>query len=195
VRALKAAQLLERGFNTSGGLNWLMPSLGTVENVQPVNDAPPNLRDEMCGKHRKRPATEDEDDIVPANTGPESPYGVFLSSLNPPKAKGALLQDANMGEPVLVYTGTRPPAPGAISSDTKPRSDKKKSATAKPSAVKESGGGATSAATPPGDNPTPKPKPKPKKVAPKPISISPSASQQGGQQNSPQDSQQTSHMR
>src|SRR5436309_15158824 len=64
VRALKAAQLLERGFNSSGGLTWLMPSLGTVETVQPINAAPPNLRDEMCGGHRKRPATEDEHDIV-----------------------------------------------------------------------------------------------------------------------------------
>src|SRR6202011_2749669 len=130
VRALKAAQLLERGFNSSGGLTWLMPSLGTVESLQPINAAPPNLRDEMCGGHRKRPATEDEDDIVPANSGPESPYGVFLSSLRPPKAKGALLQDANMGEPVLVYTGTKPPAPGAASGESRPKSDKKK--TAKP---------------------------------------------------------------
>src|SRR5262249_38247044 len=63
ARALKAAQLLERGFSTSGGLNWLMPSLGTVETVQPIAEPPPNLREEMCGGHRKRPATEDEDEI------------------------------------------------------------------------------------------------------------------------------------
>jgi hypothetical protein len=45
---------------------------------------------------------------------PDSPYAVFLSSLRPPKTKGALLlHDDNMGEPVLVYTGTKPPAPGA----------------------------------------------------------------------------------
>ena len=31
ARALKAAQLLERGFNSNSGLSWLMPSLGTVE--------------------------------------------------------------------------------------------------------------------------------------------------------------------
>ena len=45
VRALKAAQLLERGFNSSTGLSWLMPSLGTVETVQPIDAAPPNLRE------------------------------------------------------------------------------------------------------------------------------------------------------
>jgi len=171
VRALKAAQLLERGFGSSaGGLSWLMPSLGTVETLQPVNAPPPNLRDEMCGGHRKRPATEDEDEILPANTGPESPYGVFLSSLNPPKAKGALLQDSNMGEPVLVYTGTKPPAPGAVSEESKTKPDRKK--TAKPAAAKEA---ATPkpAATPSGDNPAPKPKKK--KAAPKPVSLEPPA--------------------
>ena len=171
VRALKAAQLLERGFGSSAsGLSWLMPSLGTVETLQPVNAPPPNLRDEMCGGHRKRPATEDEDEILPANTGPESPYGVFLSSLNPPKAKGALLQDSNMGEPVLVYTGTKPPAPGAVSEESKTKPDRKK--TAKPAAAKEA---ATPkpAATPSGDNPAPKPKKK--KAAPKPVSLEPPA--------------------
>ena len=171
VRALKAAQLLERGFGSSaGGLSWLMPSLGTVETLQPVNAPPPNLRDEMCGGHRKRPATEDEDEILPANTGPESPYGVFLSSLNPPKAKGALLQDSNMGEPVLVYTGTKPPAPGAVSEESKTKPDRKK--TAKPAAAKEA---ATPkpAATPSGDNPAPNPKKK--KAAPKPVSLEPPA--------------------
>src|SRR6266481_659612 len=80
ARALKAAQLLERGFNSNGGLGWLMPSLGAVESLQPVDAAPPNLRDEMCGGHRKRPATEDEDEVIGANNNPDSPYGVFLSS-------------------------------------------------------------------------------------------------------------------
>jgi D-alanyl-D-alanine carboxypeptidase len=89
ARAMKAAQLLERGFNSNTGLSWLMPSLGTVETVQPVDAAPPNLRDEMCGSHRKRPATEDEDEVIGANNNPDSPYGVFLSSLRPPKAKSA----------------------------------------------------------------------------------------------------------
>ena len=187
-RALKAAQLLERGFNSSGGLTWLMPSLGTVETVQPVNAAPPNLREDMCGGHRKRAATEDEDDIAPASSGPESPYGVFLSSLRPPKAKGALLSDSNMGEPVLVYTGTRPPAPGSAAGESKPKSDKKKTAAAKPSAaknadVKDGSSAKNTAATAAGDNSAPKPKPK--KPAPKPIPISPPSDQQTSQQTSP----------
>ena len=33
-----------------------------MESLQPVNAAPPDLRDEMCGPHRKRPAAEEADD-------------------------------------------------------------------------------------------------------------------------------------
>src|SRR5690242_1847609 len=56
ARAVKAAQLLERGFSQDN-LTWLRPSLGTVDNLVPVDASPPNLRDEMCGGHRKRPAS------------------------------------------------------------------------------------------------------------------------------------------
>ncbi len=40
---------------------------------KPIDAAPPNLRDEMCGGHRKRPATEDEDEHLPANTAHRFP--------------------------------------------------------------------------------------------------------------------------
>jgi D-alanyl-D-alanine carboxypeptidase len=143
ARAMKAAQLLERGFNSKNGLSWLMPSLGTVDTLQPINTAPPNLRDDMCGGHRKRQATEDEDDVVAANTAPDSPYAVFLSSLRPPKTKGAsLLNDGNMGEPVLVYTGTKPPAPGVVQAWGDPAKPKaaKKTANAKLTPGKDASG-------------------------------------------------------
>ncbi len=58
-RAVRAAQLLERGFN-GNRLAWLKPSLGLVDQLAPVDASPPNLRDEMCGPKRKRPAAEDE---------------------------------------------------------------------------------------------------------------------------------------
>jgi D-alanyl-D-alanine carboxypeptidase len=107
ARALKAAQLLERGFSSDSGLTWLMPSLGTVETMQPISAAPPNLRDEMCGPHRKRKATEDEDDVVAAaNVSADSPYATFLSSLRPKTKGAALLQDSVVvGPPAVVYTG------------------------------------------------------------------------------------------
>jgi len=147
-RALKAAQLLERGFNTNNALSWLTGPLGTVESVQPVTAAPPNLRDEMCGGHRKRPASEDEDDLV-ANNNPESPYAVFLASLHPGKGKGAApLQDGKLGEPVLVYTGTKPPpAPAQASGDSKP--EKRKTAVIKPAAPKDKDGASATTSSAP----------------------------------------------
>jgi D-alanyl-D-alanine carboxypeptidase len=158
VRALKAAQLLERGFNSRTGLSWLMPTLGTVESVQPVNVDPPNLREEMCGKNRKRPAAENEDDTIAADPGADWPQSVFLPNLQQPKVSNAalLLQDVKLGEPVLVYTGTKPPAPKAqaAAADTA----KKKTATVKPPAPKDA-----IAATPSGEGAAVKPKP----VAPK----------------------------
>jgi D-alanyl-D-alanine carboxypeptidase len=157
ARALKAAQLLERGFNTNPGLSWLMPPLGTVESLQPIAAAPPNLRDEMCGGHRKRPASEDEDDLAVDSANPETPYAVFLANLRPTKAKGAAPLEVKMGEPVLVYTGTKPPAPGAQAS-TESKPEKKKTAVIKPAAAKDKDGAtATSAAT---SHAAPKPKPK-----------------------------------
>jgi D-alanyl-D-alanine carboxypeptidase len=155
ARALKAAQLLERGFNSSSGLTWLMQPFSTVESVQPIVAAPPNLRDEMCGGHRKRPASEDEDDLAVASNNPETPYAVFLASLRPGKAKGAAPQEVKMGEPVVVYTGTKPPAPGAQAS-TESKPEKKKAAAVKPTA-KDKDEAATSAAA---SRAAPKPKPK-----------------------------------
>src|SRR5262249_32822823 len=154
ARALKAAQLLERGFNSSSGLTWLMQPFSTVESVQPIAAAPPNLRDEMCGGHRKRPASEDEDDFV-ANNNPASPSGASLASLHPGKAKAtAPLQER--GEPVLVYTGTKPPAPGAQAlTESKP--EKKKTVTIKPTAKDKDDASTTSAAA---SRAAPKPKPK-----------------------------------
>jgi D-alanyl-D-alanine carboxypeptidase len=204
ARALKAAQLLERGFNTNSGPSWLMAPFGTVESVQPIAAAPPNLRDEMCGGHRKRPASEDEDDLV-ANNNPESPYAVFLASLHPGKAKGtAPLQEK--GEPVLVYTGTKPPAPGAqVSTEAKP--EKKKAAAIKPTAkdkddasptgaaasrapkakpkspaAKDSAkdgakDGGSAAAADSGDGSAPKPKPKKPAPKPPPMIVTPAAEQ------------------
>ena len=107
-RAEKAAQLLERGFS-GNALSWLMPSLGTVEALQPIHAAPPNLRDEVCGKHRKRPASESDDDedtqaANPLDGDRSSAYAALNLSM---RAKhGSLLspQPPSM-PPIVVYTG------------------------------------------------------------------------------------------
>src|SRR6266436_5369768 len=173
ARALKAAQLLERGFNTNSGPSWLMPPFGTVESVQPIAAAPPNLRDEMCGGHRKRPASEDEDDLAVAGNNPETPYAVFLASLRPGKAKGAAPQEVKMGEPVLVYTGTKPPAPGAQAATESKPEKKKAAAKPKPPAAKDAtkdggqDGASSTAAASSADDAAPKAKPKARKDAAK----------------------------
>ena len=82
-RAAKAAGLLERGFNR-GPLSWLSPSLGSVDSLQPINATPPDLRDEMCGPHRKRPAAEDADDDNESS-------GFMLSNLPPSSGKASAL--------------------------------------------------------------------------------------------------------
>jgi D-alanyl-D-alanine carboxypeptidase len=144
VRAVKAAHLLEQGFSSTP-LSWLTPSLGLVESLTPVDAAPLNLHEEMCGSHRKRPAAEEEEQEAGGSTLPaDSPYAVFLSSLRP-QAKGAsLLQtEANLGEPVVVFTGppkgqgTIPATTQVASADAKPAKPPKpdpKIAAAKPAA-------------------------------------------------------------
>jgi D-alanyl-D-alanine carboxypeptidase len=136
ARAVKAAEMLESGF-TSNPLAWLMPSLGTVDQLKPIHTDPPNLKDEMCGgKHRKRPASDDEDeeagaaegnapnaDGAAATDGGDAPSGnvtvseatphfsVLLSALRAPSPKNANLLSVDVpATPIVVYTGpTRVP--------------------------------------------------------------------------------------
>ena len=108
MRAVRAAQLLERGFGN--GLGWLKPALGTVDNLVPIDATPPNLREEMCSGKRKRPATDEDADIVAANgsasTG-ESAVAFFTAGLQPPTAKPSdmIAAAAAASEPIPVYTG------------------------------------------------------------------------------------------
>ncbi len=106
VRAVKAAQLFERGFQVRP-LSWLTPGLGQVDALQPVNVDPPNLRETMCGKGRRRPPSEEAENDPLSEVAADSPYAVFLSTLRGTGSAnaGPLLQDVRLGEPVRVYTG------------------------------------------------------------------------------------------
>ena len=68
MRSVRAAQLLDRGF-ASNGLTWLRPSLGTVDQLAPIDASPPNLRDEVCGGKRHRPASDEDDAPIASNAG------------------------------------------------------------------------------------------------------------------------------
>jgi D-alanyl-D-alanine carboxypeptidase len=139
VRAQKAAQLLENGFN-SGGLSWLTPSLGTVDQLAPMDAQPPNLREEMCGGHRRKPASEDNDEEQQdAATGDtNSAQGFMLSSLRPANGKFVLGPPVETEAPVKVFTGPADhPDPVQVA---EPHSKKKKKhvAVKKGEGVKES---------------------------------------------------------
>jgi len=111
MRAVRAAQLLERGFANTG-LSWLKPALGTVDNLAPIDASPPNLRDEMCGGKRKRPASDEDEEIsVAANSGSassgETAMTFFTAGLQPPTLRPSdmIAAAAAPSEPVIVYTG------------------------------------------------------------------------------------------
>jgi D-alanyl-D-alanine carboxypeptidase len=119
VRAVKAAKLLEGGFNRSP-LAFLSSSLGTVETLQPIAAAPPDLRDQMCGKHRKRPAAESED-VEEAKNGGNALFSLGLGNTKPSALIGPLNRSM---EPILVYVGASKTAPEnqlATASEAKPK--------------------------------------------------------------------------
>jgi D-alanyl-D-alanine carboxypeptidase len=108
ARAVKAAQLLERGF-ANNSLSWLRPSLGTVDNLVPIDASPPNLRDEMCSGKRHKPASDEDEDTVAGNAGSTSgpALAFFAAGLQPPTMKPSELMAAAAApsEPIPVYTG------------------------------------------------------------------------------------------
>jgi D-alanyl-D-alanine carboxypeptidase len=107
TRAQEAAQLLETGFN-GNVLSWLTPSLGTVDELAPIDAQPPNLRDEMCGGHRRKPPSEDndeEDNTATANGDTSSAQAFMLSSLKATAGKYVLGPPVETEPPVVVFTG------------------------------------------------------------------------------------------
>jgi D-alanyl-D-alanine carboxypeptidase len=147
MRAVRAAQLLERGF-ADNTLTWLRPSLGTVDNLVPIDASPPNLRDEVCGPRRKRPATDEDADTVASNgsaSGGESAISFFTAGLQAPMAKPSELMAAAPApsEPVIVYTGPKKTGTALIAAvavdeqkqATKPRAKKSRVAAKKPEAA------------------------------------------------------------
>ncbi|MPZ38912.1 MAG: peptidase M15 [Rhizobiales bacterium] len=133
VRAVKAAQLFELGFQVRP-LSWLTPGLGQVGALAPTNVDPPNLRETMCGKHRRRPPSEEAENDQLAEVAADSPYAVFLSTLRGSRtaSAGPLLQDVRLGDPVRVYLGPanapidHAPAEARARGKTKTKTVKKK---------------------------------------------------------------------
>ena len=108
-RAETAANLLERGFASSGSLAWLMPAFGTVDALQPVAAQAPDLRDQICGKHRGRARTDHaaEEEESPGSRGADSgsaAYAALMADFKP-NEKSSLLE---------VYTPSMAPIPVTV---------------------------------------------------------------------------------
>ncbi|HEX4238172.1 MAG TPA: D-alanyl-D-alanine carboxypeptidase family protein [Xanthobacteraceae bacterium] len=113
ARAQKAAELLESGF-TRNPLAWLLPAFGNVNALTPIEAAPPDLKDDMCGPHRKRHALEaamadsadpdagDGSDSAGADANSQKPN--LVTALRAPAPKN-LLSEPGPVTPVVVYTG------------------------------------------------------------------------------------------
>jgi len=154
ARAVKAAQLLERGFGNNT-LSWLRPSLGTVENLAPVDASPPNLREEMCSGKRRKPASDEDEETIAGNLGSssgETSLTFFAAGLQPPLLKPSELMAAAAApsEPIPVYTGptrTGPALIAAVAADADKQSRGKRTRVAKkPEAEQERKGEAKAAA-------------------------------------------------
>jgi D-alanyl-D-alanine carboxypeptidase len=110
ARALSAAELFEKGFNGTG-LSWLLPSLGTVDQLTPIAAAPPDLHDEICGKHKPRAAeTAEEEPQAASSTGdlldPSSAFAALAQSLSAVHtAKPTLVQLPPSMPPIEVFVG------------------------------------------------------------------------------------------
>ena len=136
ARTQQAAELLERGFN-SAQLSWLTPSLGTVNELAPIDAQPANLHDEMCGGHRRKPPSEDNDeaDEAPATGDAANGNGqAFMLSNLKPSTKFVLGPPVDTEPPVVVFTGPADkPDPVQVESKSgKKKKSVKRSKTAKP---------------------------------------------------------------
>jgi D-alanyl-D-alanine carboxypeptidase len=159
VRAVKVAQMLERGFQ-SGNFSWLTSAGTTVDQLRALDAPPPNLRDEICGKKRKRPAAESEDiedddhpeAALPPGMDPNSPQAIALSSLRTANNKpSALLGPLTPSmEPVEIFLGAYKGAVPVQTADAPKKKSKKKSvAVANPAAAAPVAAAAPAAAAKP----------------------------------------------
>jgi D-alanyl-D-alanine carboxypeptidase len=112
ARAQKAAELLESGFARSP-FAWLLPAFGNVNALTPIEAAPPDLKDDMCGPRRKRHALEaamadsadpDAGDLNDNATDSNSQNPNLVTALRAPTPKN-LLSEPGPVTPVVVYTG------------------------------------------------------------------------------------------
>ncbi len=107
-RAVKAAQLFERGFATDP-LGSVMPSPDTVDSLVPVAATPPDLRADVCEHSRRHRATKDSEEGDEAGAPAERTNNLADRRVFPrPGLRGASVLTSGLAAsiaPVEVYTG------------------------------------------------------------------------------------------
>ncbi len=169
-RAVKAAQLFERGFGTDP-LSWMKPSQGTVDALQPVTAPPPDMHDEVCSKDRHHPSTEDVDEGSGTGTAANDAFNIGDWPLSGLRGASVLTPGLTAGiAPIDVYTGpARPPGwapPAAPAGKKKPVAVAAKPPAAKPAPAAPPAKPAQSPKPAPSSAAAAGPKPKPAVPAP-----------------------------
>jgi D-alanyl-D-alanine carboxypeptidase len=107
-RAVKAAQLFERGFATDPPGSVMLTS-DTVDSLAPVAATPPDLRADVCEHSRRHRAAKESEEGGEAEAQPEGTNNPGDRQVVPrPSLRGAGLLTAGLAAsipPVEVYTG------------------------------------------------------------------------------------------
>ena len=109
ARTIKAASLLDLGFGASGFLRK-----ANLNSLPDIAGPPPNLRQEICGRHKKTPQ---EDDLAavnnPAESG-DSAAAFFANDGRPPAPTLVMGGPRPSFEPIEVFVGRKPDWTGPV---------------------------------------------------------------------------------
>jgi D-alanyl-D-alanine carboxypeptidase len=103
ARAQEAAQLLESGFSGTG-LMSSTNSHSTLDGLTPIDAQPPDLHEDMCGRHRRKPPSEANDEEE-TGTGSDANNGQVAMSSGLTSSKFVLGPSTDISPPVVVFTG------------------------------------------------------------------------------------------
>ncbi len=108
ARVHDAAQLLENGFN-GVGIPPVTDSLSTIDALAPIAAPPLDLHETVCGRHRRKPPSEaDDEPAVKASSGQDANGDVKVAlrpGLMPSIGKFVLPPANDTTPPVVVFTG------------------------------------------------------------------------------------------
>jgi D-alanyl-D-alanine carboxypeptidase len=112
VRTQEVVRMFDQGFSANP-LSFLMPSLGTVESLRPIEAAPVDLHEEICGKHRHRQAEVGEEEPPGSDADRSSAYSSITQDARSRGAKGASILGPLIPSmpPIAVFVGP-PKKPG-----------------------------------------------------------------------------------